>query len=201
MTIYETAEDISAISELINSLIDEETGEARELTDEEKQTFLVWVKESEGKFNNKFDNICKFYKNLKATAEAAETERKLLSDEMSRLSKRAKARENEANGLKNLIWFAFSKMKIKKHKTDLFSAGIQNTKKTAKTDSLFDPALIPIEFLNQELSSSKINEAINKGDLYEKEKSPGRLFYKDEAGKEKELAHVFYSAGEALVIR
>jgi hypothetical protein len=202
MTIYNIISDIRALESLINSLTDEETGESREVAEEEKQAFLEWINENKANFNGKFDNICRFYKNLRAQADVATTERDMLKAEMDRLSKRAKARENEAERLKGLLWYAFDRLKITKCKTDLFSAGIQNTRKTAKTTSVFNPDEIPTAYLRRELVSSAVSDAVKLGELYEK-KGPEnitKLFYRDETG-ERELKGIAYIQGTALVIR
>jgi hypothetical protein len=108
------------------------------------------------------------YKNMRATAEICTAEKDALKAEYDRLSKRAKARENEANRIKELIWFAFDRLGKEKHKTALFSAGIQATAASVKTDSLFDVNSIPDELLKpRELASSKIKEGIDCGTLYQ----------------------------------
>jgi hypothetical protein len=202
MTIYNIISDIKALEGLINSLTDEETGESREITEEEKQMFLGWINENKTNFTEKFDNICRFFKNLKAQAEVAAAERDALKGEMDRLSRRARARENEAERLKGLLWFAFNSLKIQKHKTNLFSAGIQNTRKTARTNAVFNPDEIPAEYLKRELSPSAVSEAVKIGALYEKEgpENYARLFYRTEGG-EHALKGVDYIQGTALVIR
>lgn len=202
MTIYNIISDIKALEGLINGLTDEETGESREVTEEERQAFLEWVNENQANFSEKFDNICRFFKNLKAQADVASAERDTLKAEMDRLSKRASARENEADRLKGLLWFALDSLKMQKFKTGLFSAGVQNTRKTAKPTSVFNPDEIPAGYLRRELAPSVIAEAVKAGDLYEKEgpENVTKLFYRGEAG-EQELKGVAYIQGRTLVIR
>ena len=203
-TMYQIVGDIKTLTALIEDLTDEETGETRELTDEEKQTFAAWVKEESEAFDSKFDRICKFFKNLKATAATAQAERDALKEEMDRLSKRAKARENEAVRIKDLLWFAFDALGMKKHKTALFSAGIQATAASVKTDSSFDIAKIPARYWKTpELSSSAIKAGIESGELFQKPDSENvlerdKVFVK-ETGKE--LSGVRYSQGSTLVVR
>jgi cell division protein FtsB len=201
MTIYNIISDIKALESLINGLTDEETGEVREIDEEEKQSFLGWIKENEANFSEKFDNICRFFKNLKAQADVATAEKDTLRAEMDRLSKRSKARENEADRLKGLLWYALDSLKMQKFKTDLFSAGVQNTRKTAKPTMVFNPDEIPSVYLKRELSSSAIYDAVKDGSLYEKEGPANitKLFYKDADG-EHELKGVGYTQGQALVI-
>lgn len=212
-TIYSIVGDIKTLSALIDDLTDEETGETRELTDEEKTTFAAWVKEETEAFDSKFDRICKFFKNLKASAAVAVAERDALKEEMDRLSKRAKARENEAGRIKDLIWFAFDALGMKKHKTELFSAGIQATAASVKTDSSFDINLIPARYWKTpELSASAIKAGIASGELYQKPDAENplerdKVFYvipdPTLPGEklECELPGVRYSQGSTLVVR
>jgi hypothetical protein len=204
MTIYNIIGDIGSLQSLINELTDEETGETRELTDEDKAQFLEWIQENEKNFKGKFDNLCRVYKNQKAYADFAEAERKSLSDEMSRLSKRAKARSNEGDRIKCLIGWALDKIGEKKYETELFSAGYQNTAKSAKPTAIFNPDKIPVQYLKRELSPSAISNAVKDGALYEHEDIPiqrGSLFYIDKNGDEQKLHGVSYLNGTALVIR
>lgn len=203
-TIYSIVGDVKALNDLIESLTDEETGETRELTDEEKTTFAAWVKEESEAFDSKFDRICKFFKNLKASAATAQAERDSLKDEMDRLSKRAKARENEAGRVKDLLWFAFDALGMKKHKTELFSAGIQATAASIKTDSSFDIAKIPaFLYKDPELSATKIKEGLAAGTLFQKPDSDNPLerdlVFVKETGEA--LPGIRYSQGSTLVVR
>jgi hypothetical protein len=201
-TIYEIVGDIRSLQSLISSLTDEETGETREITDEEKATFIAWINEHNERFDAKFDGICKVYRNMKAIADVATAERDALKDEMERLSKRAKARENEADRLKGLLWYAMDSLKMPKYKTALFSAGVQNTRKTAKPTSIFNIDAIPEEFLRRELMPSKISEAVKEGVLYEKDgaENHAKLFFRED-GVERELTGIAYVQGRALVIK
>ena len=204
MTIYDVVNDFYALKNLTNeAMTDPETGEVRELTEEEKTDFLAWIEECEQNRDTKFNNIYKAYRNIKAEADIAEAERKALKDEIDRLSKRAKARENEASRVKNLFAYAMDRLGMKKYKTALFSIGWQAIRKSAKpVDGFFNPDNIPVEFLKRELSASAINKAIEDGRLYEKEGdiNRGKLFYISEIG-ECELKGVEYLGGETLVIR
>lgn len=220
-TIYEIVGDVRSLEALTESLTDEDTGETRDITDEERATFLSWIKEQSDAFDTKFDNICKYYRNIQATAVVATAEREAMKAEMDRLSKRAKAREEEAKRIKGLIWYAFDALNMKKHKTALFSAGIQATAASVKTDSLFDPDAVP-EFLlkRRELSPSAVESGVKDGKLYKKplsfnpeqiekgeavsELDEHRLFYRDIQGDEpveKKLEHVIYAPGKTLVVR
>lgn len=203
-TIFNIVGDVKALAALIESLTDEETGETRELTDEEKTTFAAWVKEESEAFDSKFDKICKFFKNLKATASVAQAERDALKDEMDRLSKRAKARENEAGRVKDLLWFAFDALGMKKHKTELFSAGIQATAASVKTDSSFNVWQVPREYWKTpEISATEIKKGLELGDLFQKADSENPLerdlvFVKSTG---EAIAGLHYAQGSTLVIR
>jgi hypothetical protein len=199
---YEIIDDMKTLQGLVNSLTDEETGETREVTEEEKQIFCEWINESGKNFEQKFNNICRFYKNLKAVAAVAKAEKDSFKAEMERLSKRAKARENEAERLKGLLRYGMDVFKMSKYKTDLFSAGVQNTQKSIKPTSTFDPNAIPVEFLKRDLAASLVSAAIKEGKVYEKEGLENRtkLFY-SEGGAECELKGVSIIQGTALVIR
>ena len=202
MNVYEIADEYMALVALANELTDD-NGETRDFTDEERSQFTAWADEIEGNFEDKFNGIYKVYCNFKAQAEIAEAERAALKDEMDRLSKRAKARLNEAGRLKGLIAYAMEILKIKKYKTPLFSIGWQATAKSAKpVEGFFNLDLIPTQYLKRELSPSAIKAAVEDGSLYERdgELHRGKLYYMD-GGTEKVLAGVSYLGGETLVVR
>jgi hypothetical protein len=222
MRLYEIVDDIRALNNIVESLTDEETGETREITDEERETFVNWINETSNAFDAKFDATCKVYRNIRATADVCTAEKDALKGEYDRLSKRAKARESEADRVKGLIWFALDRLKMQKHKTSLFSAGIQNTAKSVKVgdsghteDDLV--AILPDEFLKKEISKSKIVERIKSGALYTKEVSSdaekiksgecvsplddGAVFGKTADGFEYRLEGIKYIAGKTCIIR
>jgi len=202
MTIYEISNDFKALESLLNEMTDE-NGETREFTDEEKEFFTQGFKECGDNFKTKLDNIYKVYCNFKAQAEIAEAERNVMKEEMERLNKRAKARENEAARLKGLIGYAMDIIHMKKIKTDLFSCGYQATQKSAKPiDGFFKPENIPIKYLKGELSPSAIKEAVKEGKLFESDDplKRGKLFYLN-GNNVVELEGVSYLGGETLVIR
>ena len=202
-TLYELTNDRKALYDLIGDLTDPETGETRELTVEEMEALAALDNETGDAVDSKIDSICKVYKTINAQAEVAQVERATFRDEMSRLSRTATARENEAKRVKNLISYFFDKLGKKKHKTPLFNVYTQATRKTARPDIFYDVDKIPVEYLKRELSASAIDSAIKEGRLYEKT-SPldkGRLFFIDELGIEQSLVGVSYLGGETLVIR
>ena len=204
MTIFDVIADCKALASLINEESDLETGDVREITEEEKAEFLAWIEENEQNLETKMDNIYKVYRNLKAEADIAEAEKNTLNAERDRLGKRAKTRTNEAGRVKTLIEYAMHSLGLKKFKTALFSAGFQATRKCARPiEGFFKPDEIPVEFLTRELSTSAINEAIKNGRLYEKEgvEYYTQLFYLDGNGVEQRLKGVSYSGGNTMVIR
>jgi hypothetical protein len=200
MTIYDALDDISALRNLIESLTDEETGETRELNDDEKAQFIAWCAETEDAFKDKFDKICKVYKNMRASANVCTEEKDALKAEYDRLSKRSKSKEAEADRMKGLIWFALDKLHKKKFKTDLFSAEIQNTQYSVKCQNA---GSLPFDFQKIEANNSAIKEAVSKGELYTKDEPQfySKLFFKDENLKEFELIGVAYTQGSTIVIR
>ena len=204
ITIFDVIADCKALEKLINEESDFETGEVREVTEEEKTAFLDWIMENEQNLETKFNNLYKVFRNLKAAAEVAEAEKNTLKAEMDRLGKRAKTRTNEAGRVKGLIEHAMVKLGFKKYKTALFSVGFQGTAKSAKPiEGFFNPDEIPVEFLNRELSPSAIKDAIKEGRLYEKDGAAyfTKLFYRDENGAEQMLKGVSYAGGNTMVIR
>jgi hypothetical protein len=214
MKLYEIVDDIRALNALVENLTDEETGETREVTDEEKESFLAWINETQAAFNSKFDAVCKVYRNIRATADVCTAEKDALKAEYDRLSRRAKARESEAVRVKGLIWFAFDRLKMQKYKTDLFSAGIQNTQYSVESDT---PEQLPVEYQKIDTDATAINDAIKKGVLYQKPVSEKNedwagggfvsplkrdsLFFKADSGEELELVGVSYKQGKTIVIR
>jgi len=202
-TLYELTNDRKALYDLIGDLTDPETGETRNLTVEEMEALVALDNDTGDAVDNKINNICKVYKTINAQAEVAEAERVAFRDEMSRLSRAATARGNEAQRVKNLIGYFFDRLGKTKHRTSLFNVYTQATRKTAKPDMFYDADKIPVEYLKRELSPSAIDNAIKEGRLYEKTDplTRGMLFYVDELGFEQILAGVSYLGGETLVIR
>jgi len=205
MTIYNIVSDCFALKNLADeAMTDPETGEVRDLTDEEKSEFLSWLNENKDNLENKFNNIYKVYRNLEAEADKAKAEKDTLAAEIDRLRKRAQARENEAGRVKGLFAYAMQRLNMRKYKTSIFSIGFQATRKTAKpVTGYFNPDNIPVEFLKRELSASAIGDAVKDGRLYEINDplKAGKLFYRNMSNEETELAGLSYLGGEALVIR
>jgi hypothetical protein len=66
MTIFDVVKDCKALEVLIDEECDPETGELRNLTDDEKADFLGWINENKQNLQTKFDNIYKVYRNKTA---------------------------------------------------------------------------------------------------------------------------------------
>jgi hypothetical protein len=162
MTMYEITGDMRALKNLVDSLEDED-GNPRDPDEEEKQTILDWIGQTEQAFYEKADNICKFVKNLKIEAEIAEAERKAHKEEMDRLSRAAKARENKANAVRMILHEAMTALGLKKYKSALFSVNVQNTAKSAR---MADGCPVPPEWGKPlELDGSKVRAAVEDGSL------------------------------------
>ena len=201
MTLYEITGDLKALNQLMEELVDEE-GNPREPTPEEFETMKKWFDCSFSDFEAKFDNYCKFIKNLRIEAETADAERKTYKAELDRLSKRSKAFENRAKSVNGLLWFAMQNLGMKKYKTALFSAGEQNTQ--IKIEPLAGSKLkdVPDEFLKpREIDTPQIKYAIKDGILKQGDGTPlgeTKLFFTDTG---KELKDIRWAQGTALIIR
>ena len=201
MTLYEITGDLKALNQLMEDMVDEE-GNPREPTPEELETMQKWFECSSSEFEQKFDNYCKFIKNLKIEAAIADDERKNYKAELDRLSKRSKAFENRAKSINGLLWFSMQNLGMKKYKTALFSAGEQNTQ--IKIEPLAGSTLkeVPDEFLKpREIDITKIKNAIKDGILKQGNGTPlgeTKLFFADTG---KELKDIRWAQGTALIIR
>jgi hypothetical protein len=200
-TMYEITDDLIELNKLMDDIVDE-NGEPREPTEAELETMRDWFKTSEAEFKEKFDNYCKFIKNLQIEASVATAEKDAHKKEMDRLSKRSKAMENRAATVKNLLWWSMDKLGLSKEgfKTSLFSAKEQNTKGAIVELTTYDYRKIPEEFLKQpELDRTAISQALKDGELIQKEgqENYGKIFFKNG----EVLEGLSYVQGKALYIR
>lgn len=200
-TMYEITGDLIELNKLMDDIVDE-NGEPREPTEAELETMRDWFKTSEAEFKEKFDNYCKFIKNLQIEASVATAEKDAHKKEMDRLSKRSKAMENRAVTVKNLLWWSMDKLGLSKEgfKTSLFSAKEQNTKGSIVELTTYDYRKIPEEFLKQpELDRTAISQALKDGELIQKEgqENYGKIFFKNG----EVLEGLSYVQGKALYIR
>lgn len=200
-TMYEITGDLIELNKLMDDIVDED-GEPREPTEAELETMRDWFKTSEAEFKEKFDNYCKFIKNLQIEASVATAEKEAHKKEMDRLSKRSKAMENRAATVKNLLWWSMDKLGLSKEgfKTSLFSAKEQNTKGSIVELTTYDYRKIPEEFLKQpELDRTAISQALKDGELIQKEgqENYGKIFFRNG----EVLEGLSYVQGKALYIR
>jgi hypothetical protein len=152
---------------------------------------LAWIGQTETAFYEKADSICKFAKNLTIEADIAEAERKAHKEEMDRLSRTAKARENKAKAVRMILHEAMNILKLKKYKSALFSVNVQRTAKSAK---MMPGSPVPPEWAKPlELDSTKVKTAIEGGSLVDID---GILY--TQAGKETGIS---WLGGETIVIR
>ena len=200
-SLYEISSDLVALQELVDNLVDE-NGEPREPTPEEQEQMKAWFECSIGEFDGKFDNYCKFIKNLKISAESVDAERKAHKNEIDRLAKRSKALENRAKTVQNLLWFCMQRLGLKKYKTNLFTANEQNTQ--IQIEQLAGTTLdaVPERFLKpRELDTSAIKDAIKSGELKQGDGTPlgaTKLFF---VKNNKELENIRWHQETALVLR
>ena len=179
--LYDIAEDLLSLNDLMESLVDE-NGEPREPTDEEIQEMRKWFEVTQEELQNKFDSYCKFIKNLKLSSENADSERKNMKDELDRLAKRAKARENQRNAVQGLLRWNLERLGIKTFKSDLFTANIQNGQKQVSLASTAKIEELPAEYLKpRELDTVAVKDALKDGLLIQKEgaENYGKVFTRE----------------------
>jgi len=179
--LYDIAEDLLSLNDLIESLVDE-NGEPREPTEEEMQEMKKWFEVTQEEFQNKFDSYCKLIKNLKLSSENADSERKNMKDELDRLAKRAKARENQRNAVQGLLRWNLERLGIKTFKSDLFTANIQNGQKQVSLASTAKIEDIPAEYIKpRELDTVAVKDALKDGVLIQKEgaENYGKVFTRE----------------------
>ena len=198
-TLYEITNDMKALNDLMDSLVDAE-GNPREPTEEEITQMREWFTGSKEEFEKKIDNYCKFIKNLKTDAENADAERKNHKAEMDRLSARSKAFTNKAKSVTDLLRWGMERLKMSKYKTTLFSVNIQNTKKSVNPLVGYDWHKIPEDLLKTpEVDIGKVQQLMAAGTIITKDgdENYGRLFW--DTGKE--IQGIKWAQGSALVIR
>ena len=179
--LYDIAEDLLSLNDLMESLVDE-NNEPREPTEEEMEEMRKWFDVTQEELQNKFDSYCKFIKNLKLSSENADSERKNMKDELDRLAKRAKARENQRNAVQGLLRWNLERLGIKTFKSDLFTANIQNGQKQVSLASTAKIETLPEEFLKpRELDTVAVKDALKDGLLIQKEgaENYGKVFTRE----------------------
>lgn len=164
-TMYELVSDLKACSDLANNAVDE-NGERRELTEEEIAIISDFVETWQVDYETKYNNICKFIKNLKLEAQNIDDFRKNYKAELDRLSKRAKTAENNAARIQEILRFNMERMGLEKYKTELFTATIQNTQISVKAREGSKLEDVPEKYLKpRELDTTAIKADIKAGKL------------------------------------
>ena len=111
----------------------------------------------EGEIALKYDNICKFIKNLSSDAEG-------LKIEAERLSKREKAIKNKISWLKNYMLSNMQKMGREKIKTELFTVAVQ---KNGVPKLIVDDKVVPKKYFKKVVTitrdDSLIRESLAEG--------------------------------------
>ena len=172
-TLYEITGDLIELNKLMENLVDE-NGEPREPTAEEFETMKDWFTESYDGFKAKFNNYCKFIKNLQLSAANAEAEKKNFKQEATRLTNRATAFENRAKYVKNLLRWGMERLNLQKFKSDVFTAGIQNVGGKVINVSEFarpeDISALPEKYLKpREVDTKAILQDLKDGVLEERD--------------------------------
>ena len=122
-SLYEIAEDVQALDDLIESSMVDENGNPREPTPEEQATILAMIAESETAFKEKAERICRFRADLLGDAEKFKAEE-------ARLAKRRKVMENKAAALRMYLDMAMVKIKADKLQVGTFRLRMQNNPKS-----------------------------------------------------------------------
>lgn len=198
-TLYEITGDLISLNKLIENLVDE-NGEPREPTEEEFETMKEWFTESYDGFKAKFDNYCKFIKNLQLSAANAEAEKQNFKAENSRLTKRATAYENRAKAVRNLLRWGMERQNLQNFKNDVFTANIQNMGgkviKIAITATQKDLSALPEKYLKpREVDTKAILQDLKDGVLEERDgiQNYSKVFIKD--GDVLPCIHIYQPTG------
>ena len=184
-TLYEITGDLISLNKLMENLVDE-NGEPREPTAEEFENMKNWFTESYDGFKSKFNNFCKFIKNLQLSAANAEAEKQNFKAENSRLTKRATAYENRAKAVRNLLRWGMERLHLQNFKSDVFTANIQNMGgkviKIASTATQKDISALPEKYLKpREVDTKAILQDLKDGVLEERDgiQNYSKVFVKD----------------------
>lgn len=198
-TLYEITGDLIELNKLMENLVDE-NGEPREPTEKELETMKDWFTETYDGFKAKFDNYCKFIKNLQLSAANAEAEKNNFKAENSRLTKRAAAYENRAKAVRNLLRWGMERLNLQKFKNDVFTANIQNMGgkviKIAITATQKDLSALPEKYLKpREVDTKAILQDLKDGVLEERDgiQNYSKVFIKD--GNVLPCIHVYQPTG------
>ena len=198
-TLYEITGDLIELNKLMENLVDE-NGEPREPTEKELETMKDWFTETYDGFKAKFDNYCKFIKNLQLSAANAEAEKNNFKAENSRLTKRATAYENRAKAVRNLLRWGMERLNLQKFKSDVFTANIQNMSgkviKIGISATQKDLSALPEKYLKpREVDTKAILQDLKDGVLEERDgiQNYSKVFVKD--GDVLPFIHVYQPTG------
>ena len=198
-TLYEITGDLISLNKLMENLVDE-NGEPREPTAEEFENMKNWFTESYDGFKSKFNNFCKFIKNLQLSAANAEAEKQNFKAEISRITKRATAYENRAKAVRNLLRWGMERLHLQNFKSDVFTANIQNMGgkviKIGISATQKDISALPEKYLKpREVDTKAILQDLKDGVLEEREgiQNYSKVFIKD--GNVLPWIHVYQPTG------
>ena len=198
-TLYEITGDLIELNKLMENLVDE-NGEPREPTEKELETMKDWFTETYDEFKTKFDNYCKFIKNLKLSAENAESEKNNFKVEGARLTKRAKAYANREKLIRNLLRWGMERLNLQKFKSNVFTANIQNMGdkviKIAISATQKDISALPEKYLKpREVDTKAILQDLKDGVLEERDgiQNYSKVFIKN--GDALPCIHVYQPTG------
>lgn len=160
MTLYEIDKDFKAWASLVDELTEICEDEGRSPTDDEMNALIEFKAENESNLAHKCENICRYMKNINSDAES-------LDDEIKRLQKKKKARENVSERLKNYLDFALKSSGMKKLQCGVFNLAIQ---KNPPSLDIYDETKVPAEWLIQQepkIDRAGIKQAIKDGAAFD----------------------------------
>lgn len=202
-TMYEISKDLLSLQDLLDNCVDDD-GNPREPTEEEMETMKQWFNLSAADFQKKFDNYCRFIKNLKMEAEIIDNERKTYKAELDRLSARAKTANNKAKCIQSLLQYNMDIIHTKKFKSSFFTAGIQKSQISIEPLAGSSLKNVPEDYLKpRELDTTAIKQGIKSGalELREDDENPLNRSKIFDVKTGKELPDIRWHKNEILVIR
>jgi len=118
MTLYEITDEIKALEDMIDDAMTDPEGNLKDLSEDDKGALLSLVDETQGKFAEKAERICRYMVNVKAQAEACKAEEE-------RLAKRRKAAERKTDALKWILETSMIRAGMEKAEAGTFKLAIQ----------------------------------------------------------------------------
>jgi len=118
MTLYEITDEIKTLEDMIENALTDPEGNLKDLAEEDKTALLALVDETQGKFADKAERICRYMANVKAQAEACKAEEE-------RLAKRRKASERKTDALKWILETSMIRAGMEKAEAGTFKLAIQ----------------------------------------------------------------------------